>query len=426
MTHARSSLVIGFLSLVTICTIAAPLVAFGQSTNFYWGSLCSTLSSTCSQELSLNAQAQTMMTNAGYFQTLGTPQVCIVRDQICGTSSSSSSMCICTQEYNPVCGTNGQTYSNSCYAGCANVAVQYYGVCGYSSSYSTSSSVNTNDCQTYDPVCGNDNHDYWNTCEANKYGNGVKFRGYCSNNGSSSSCWWFFCTSSSSSYSSSFSSVSGDCVTYAPVCGTNGHDYWNACQAAKDGVGVARTGSCNNNYCQLWPFCSSSSYSSSSSSTQCICPLNYSPVCGTNNITYSNTCFAGCAGVGVAYNGVCGMSSSSSSFCPVPDPPGNPPNGCYYDCNSLNWRGCRYCSLHCGVSSSSVCPVIDYAVPPAGCSYICTKNWRNCNTCTLQCNGTQNCASRGSCKYSGQCPAGTYCSGLPAFGCYPANCPVPL
>jgi hypothetical protein len=41
--------------------------------------------------------------------------------------------------------------------------------------------------------------------------------------------------------------------------------------------------------------------------SSCVCPMNYEPVCGVDNNSYSNGCTAGCADVGVAHDGACGI-----------------------------------------------------------------------------------------------------------------------
>ena len=37
--------------------------------------------------------------------------------------------CYCKSEYKPVCGVDGQTYFNKCVLNCANMRVDYNGVC---------------------------------------------------------------------------------------------------------------------------------------------------------------------------------------------------------------------------------------------------------------------------------------------------------
>jgi len=80
-------------------------------------------------------------------------------------------------------------------------------------------------------------------------------------------------------------------AVYSPVCGTDGQDYGNQCQAGCSGAKPACEGKCP---CK-----------ESTEKPGCICMEIYQPVCGTDGRDYSNSCKAACHNIKPACEGVC-------------------------------------------------------------------------------------------------------------------------
>ncbi|MEZ5041481.1 MAG: T9SS type A sorting domain-containing protein [Saprospiraceae bacterium] len=204
----------------------------------------------------------------------------------------------CPNTVDPVCGSNGVTYINSCYAEAAGITDYTPGVC-YSDCIDPSQMNADVVCPTvYEPVCGCNSITYMNACEADANGVISYTQGPCSNN---SGCYdpVYVVTTTGTNVDYSSGAISLNCGdTYDPVCGCNGITYRNACYAEASGITFYTQGTCNNTCVDPWAM-----------DPDPVCTQVYAPVCGCNGVTYPNECTANAAGVVSFTNGACGISS---------------------------------------------------------------------------------------------------------------------
>lgn len=239
----------------------------------------------------------------------------------------------CTKEYRPVCGCDSRTFGNACLAERAGVTRMTEGKC-HPCQEPALIGKHKPILRVMKPVCGCNDITYDNESLAKNAGLKSWKEGKCP-------------TLEESCIDPKKVEPNKGCTReYKPVCGCNGKQYSNPCEAEKAGVTRYAFGECNP--CQDYPKigthrpilrvikyvcgCDGKTYDNQSlarnagimkwklgkcadkPNTDCVdtkgvkkvdCPENWDPVCGCDGKTYGNVCAAKNAGVKTWKKGEC-------------------------------------------------------------------------------------------------------------------------
>ena len=169
---------------------------------------------------------------------------------------------------------------------------------------------------------------------------------------------------------------------------------------------------------------------SSSSSSNCpgvMCTMEMPPPgCYRTQPSIVNGCQIDCGIILCPYPPVSSSSphsNSSSSFSWPSSPSAShssfswPSSRSSSSYSSYSWPSSYSSSSHSSFSWPS-----SWGASSSHSSYSWPSSWSSSSSYS----SSLACGSHGTCRDGQTCPSGTYCSYMPAYGCYPAGCPYPI